>query len=246
MNNRLLRTLIIVVQSLCFVLCLGFAIYGLVATPEEGSTMAYSTCAIRLSTVFLLTLAYYRNNVSANNPGNLFTIIFLFFMTVSELQVLTNISHLTGWGLIPPRVCVRVTMLSYFMIFFSILGFALFEQNNEHQTSRGFMFLGFSSLLFLASTIPASQDVFGIWQMRVPFICLTILFALAVISHIILIASEPQKAWVLRQLATIVLITGSYMTAISTNGICIMVSTILYAVSALTLTVLMLRNSIIL
>lgn len=244
MNNRFLRITILVLQTFCFAVGIGIAIYGIVVSQEAKATSIYVTSVIRLISLLLVTLAYYKNNVSVNNPGNLFTILFLFFATVVELQVFSYFSKLTGWSILPARVSVRLAMFSTFMMYLSLLGFALFNQNNEHGASSRFMLFGLVCMLAISQTIPATQDVFGIWNMTTPLLMITVLASLAAIAHFILIASDPQKSWILRQLATVLMIAGSYLIAVPAAFIYITIGTAMFTVGAIILTIMTLRNSV--
>lgn len=246
MNSRFLRFLVVTLQTLAFIIGIGISVYGIVVSTDGSGAVDYITTVVRIVALVLVTLAYYKNNVSINNPGNLFTILYLLFASLTEMQILSFFTRLTGWSILPPRVNVRLVMFSQFMMFFSVLGFSLFNQNNEHGAANRFMLIGGAGVLFLSLTLPAPQDVLGVWSMTAPLVVLTILCVLSVIAHMILIASDLQRSWILRQVATIMLIVGSYLVAVFTSFAYITVGTALFAIGAIILMIMTLRNSVIL
>lgn len=246
MNSRFLRFLVLTIQILAFAIGIGISVYGIVVSSDGSGAVSYISTVVRIVALVLVTLAYYKNNVSVNNPGNLFTILYLFFASLSEMQILSFFSKLTGWSILPPRVNVRLVMVAQFLMCFSLLGFALFNQNNEHGASSRFMVIGGSGMFFLALTIPATQDIFGVWSMTTPFVLLTILSVLAIVSHLILIASDPQRSWILRQIATILMILGNYAVVVFGSFVYITIGTALFALGSIILTIMTLRNSVIL
>ena len=155
MNSKAFRVFVLLLQILCFAVSIGVCVYGIVIIEEVDNSYPYIAAVVRLVVVLLVTVAYYKSSVSNINPGNSFIILALFFLTITELRVLSYFTQLTGFSILPPRVSVRLQMFSQYMLMFLLIGYAIHYQNNEHSTITRFLLLGTASLpLVCAKTEP--------------------------------------------------------------------------------------------
>ncbi|MCF0238712.1 MAG: hypothetical protein HUK24_08940, partial [Sphaerochaetaceae bacterium] len=210
METRVLRVLLIIVQFLIYAVCLTACVFGILQIYELKETYVYISSIARIITLILVTVSYYKNSFSTNNPGDTFTTFFLFFASLAEVRVISYFSAVTGWGVIPDRASVLLLTYAIFMTFLSAIGYGLYFHNNEHTAISRFMFMCTFGTVFLVYLIPSSQNVTGIWKLNAPFYLLTIFLALAVLSHLILIMSDTT-----RQLGSILMLVGLYMNVIA-------------------------------
>ena len=246
MNSKAFRVFVLLLQILCFAVSIGVCVYGIVIIEEVDNSYPYIAAVVRLVVVLLVTVAYYKSSVSNINPGNAFIILALFFLTVTELRVLSYFTQLTGFSILPPRVSVRLQMFSQYMLMFLLIGYAIHYQNNEHSTITRFLLLGTASVLFISMLVPATQDIDGVWQMTAPLLLLCILSGVALVTQLILSFSEPTAMGKLRNYAILMMIVGNTLSFIlNTLTFTIMGST-LFFIGGFIAMIVTLRNSVIL
>ena len=247
MNNRLLRFLCLMLQILVICACLAVCVYGIMIGSEISDSYHYIAATARVTILLLLTLAYYKNSLTSFDPGNVFMILALLFLSVGELRIMPYFSSMTGWGYIPPRVSVRIQIFSQLMTYFSIAGFGLYYQNNEQVNTSGLSIIGTLGVLFLSVLIPASQNVDGVWTLLAPKITLGIIAATAFIIMVVLLFNEQTKSGIMRFLGLILLMAGNLITIIWGAELLYMIAgTALYFLGGFIVMLATLRNSIIL
>ena len=247
MNSKLLRLLTLLLQILVIGICLTICVYGIVVSADSSESYPYIAATVRVSILLLITISYYKTSVSAFNPGNLFMMMAMLFMAITELRILSYFTGLTGWSILPPRVSVRLQLFSQFMLYFSLAGYALFYQNNEHSSTTRFNAFGTIAMLFLSITIPSTQDIDGVWGKRAPLSILVIIASIALITILIILFNEQSKAGVVRLIGLILMIMGNFMTVLLTTSL--IYSTIgsgLFFIGGFMVMVVTLRNSVIL
>ena len=119
MNSKLLRVLTLLLQILVITICLTICVYGIVVTEDIQDSYPYIAATVRVSILLLITISYYKTSVSAFNPGNLFMMMAMLYMSITELRILSYFTGLTGWSFLPPRVGVWLQLFSQFMLCFS-------------------------------------------------------------------------------------------------------------------------------
>ena len=246
MNNKALRVLILLLQILCFIASIGVCVYGIVIIENADDSYAYMAAVVRLVVILLVTVSYYKSSISNINPGNAFIILALFFLTVSELRVLSYFTTLSGWSILPPRVSVRLQMFSQFMLMFLLIGYAIHYQNNEHSSISRFLALGTAAVLFISIMLPATQDIEGIWNMSAPFWVLVILSGTALFTQLILSFTEPTATGRLRNLAILLMIVGNSLSFIFDSFALTIVGSSIFLLGGFITMVVTLRNSVIL
>ena len=246
MNNKALRVLILLLQILCFIASIGVCVYGIVIIENADDSYAYMAEVVRLVVILLVTVSYYKSSISNINPGNAFIILALFFLTVSELRVLSYFTTLSGWSILPPRVSVRLQMFSQFMLMFLLIGYAIHYQNNEHSSISRFLALGTAAVLFISIMLPATQDIEGIWEMSAPFWVLVILSGTALFTQLILSFTEPTATGRLRNLAILLMIVGNSLSFIFDSFALTIVGSSIFLLGGFITMVVTLRNSVIL
>lgn len=246
MNNKALRVLILLLQILCFIASIGVCVYGIVIIENADDSYAYMAAVVRLVVILLVTVSYYKSSISNINPGNAFIILALFFLTVSELRVLSYFTTLSGWSILPPRVSVRLQMFSQFMLMFLLIGYAIHYQNNEHSSISRFLVLGTAAVLFISIMLPATQDIEGIWNMSAPFWVLVILSGTALFTQLILSFTEPTATGRLRNLAILLMIVGNSLSFIFDSFALTIVGSSIFVLGGFITMVVTLRNSVIL
>ena len=246
MNNKVLRVLILLLQILCFIASIGVCVYGTVIIENADDSYAYMAAVVRLVVILLVTVSYYKSSISNINPGNAFIILALFFLTVSELRVLSYFTTLSGWSILPPRVSVRLQMFSQFMLMFLLIGYAIHYQNNEHSSISRFLVLGTAAVLFISIMLPATQDIEGIWKMSAPFWVLVILSGTALFTQLILSFTEPTATGRLRNLAILLMIVGNSLSFIFDSFALTIVGSSIFLLGGFITMVVTLRNSVIL
>lgn len=214
MSNRLLRFLCLMLQILVIGACLAVCVYGILISVETSDSYHYIAVTARVAILLLLTLAYYKTSMSSFDPGNVFMILALLFLSAAELNILSYFSAMTGWGIIPPRVGVRLQLFSQFMSYFSIAGFGLYYQNNEQVNTSGFSIMGTLGILFLSLMIPATQDIDSVWGLLAPRITLGVVATTAFIVMLIVLFNEQSKSGVMRFLGLIFLMAGNLVTVL--------------------------------
>ena len=246
MTSKFLRVLILLLQIVCFAVSISVCVHGIVVTEDLPQSHPYIASVIRLVSILLVTVAYYKSSVSNINPGNAFIILALFFLTVSELRVLSYFTQLTGWSILPPRVSVRLQMFSQYILMFLLIGYAIHYQNNEHASISRFLLFGSAGVLFLSIMIPATQDIDGIWKLAAPFILLGILSITTLVTQLFLAFTEPTATGRVRNLAILMMIVGNGLAFIFDAFILTIIGSSIFAVGALTAMIITLRNSVIL
>ena len=246
MNNKALRVLILILQFICFLSSISVCVYGIVIIEDAGDSYAYIAAVARLVLILLVTVSYYKSSISNINPGNAFIILALFFLTVSELRVLSYFTTLSGWSILPPRVSVRLQMFSQFMLMFLLIGYAIHYQNNEHSSISRFLALGGAAILFISITLPAPQDIDGVWKMTAPFLALCILSGTALFTQLILSFTEPTATGRLRNLAILLMIVGNGLSFVFDTFFFTILGSALFLLGGFITMVVTLRNSVIL
>ena len=246
MNNKALRVLILLLQILCFIASIGVCVYGIVIIENADDSYAYMAAVVRLVVILLVTVSYYKSSISNINPGNAFIILALFFLTVSELRVLSYFTTLSGWSILLPRVSVRLQMFSQFMLMFLLIGYAIHYQNNEHSSISRFLALGTAAVLFISIMLPATQDIEGIWNMSAPFWVLVILSGTALFTQLILSFTEPTATGRLRNLAILLMSVGNSLSFIFDSFALTIVGSSIFLLGGFITMVVTLRNSVIL
>lgn len=214
MNNRLLRFLCLMLQILVIGACLAVCVYGILISEELPDSYHYIAVTARIVILLLLTLSYYKTSMSSFDPGNVFMILALLFLSVTELNILPYFSALTGWGIIPPRVSVRLQLFSQFMSYFSVAGFGLYYQNSEQVNTSGFSIMGTLGILFLSLMIPATQDIDGVWGLLAPRITLGVIAATTFIVLFIVMFNEQSKSGIMRFLGLIFMMAGNLVNVV--------------------------------
>ena len=246
MNSKALRVIILLLQIICFLASISVCVYGIVMIEETNDSYTYMASVVRLVVILLVTVAYYKSSVSNINPGNAFIILALFFLTVSELRVLSYFTTLTGWSILPPRVSVRLQMFSQYMLMFLLIGYAIHYQNNEHSSISRFLALGSAAVLFISISLPATQDIEGIWNMSAPLWVLCILSGTALLTQLILSFTEPTATGRLRNLAILLMIVGNGLSFVFDNFAFTIMGSTLFLLGGFITMVVTLRNSVIL
>ena len=247
MNNRLLRFLCLMLQILVIGACLVVCVYGIIIAEESSDSFHYIAATVRVLILLLLTISYYKTSMASFDPGNVFMILALLFLSVAELRILPFFSAMTGWGFIPPRVSVRLQLFSQFMSYFSIAGFGLYYQNNEQMNTSGLSIIGTLGVLFLSILIPASQNVEGVWTLLAPRITLGVIAATASVVLIMLLFNEQSKSGIMRFLGLILLMAGNLISILwGAELLYYAVGTAIYFSGGFILMLATLRNSIIL
>ena len=246
MNNKALRVLILILQLICFLSSISVCVYGIVIIENTDDSYTYIAAVVRLVVILLVTVAYYKSSISNINPGNAFIILALFFLTVSELRVLSYFTALSGWSILPPRVSVRLQIFSQFMLMFLLIGYAIHYQNNEHSSISRFLALGSSALLFISIMLPATQDIEGVWKMTAPFWVLCILSGTALFTQLILSFTEPTATGRLRNLAILLMIVGNGLSFVFDAFSLTILGSCLFLLGGFIIMIVTLRNSVIL
>ena len=245
MNSKLLRILTLFLQVICLAIIVGVCVYGIVVTEEWSVSRPFIQTVVRAAVLFLLTISYYKTSVSNFNPGNPFIMLFMLFMTIVELKILSVFSELTGWSILPARVSVRLHLFAQFMVYFLLTGYAINYQNNDHSAVSRFMVFGMTGCLFLSIMIPATQDIAGVWDLKAPYLLVTSFCTISVLSNMILAFSESTSVGTLRHVSTIMMLLGNYA-MIYDNQIISLVGSGLFVLGAIISMILTLRNSVIL
>lgn len=245
--NRLLRFLCLVLQILVICACLAVCVYGIMISEETSDSYHYIAATARVTILLLLTLAYYKNSMTSFDPGNVFIVLALLFLSTAELRIMPFFSAMTGWGFIPPRISVRIQIFAQLMSYFSIAGFGLYYQNNEQVNTSGMSVFGTLGVLFLSVLIPASQNIDGIWTLPAPRITLGLIAATAFVILVVLLFNEESKSGVMRFLGLIFLMAGNLVIIIwGADLLYYIVGSVIYAIGGFVLILATLRNSIIL
>ncbi|MBO6000150.1 MAG: hypothetical protein J6P81_00015, partial [Spirochaetales bacterium] len=119
MNSKFLRVITILIQILITAVEMGICIFGMTIVETTAESYPFIFAVVRVAVILLMTLAYYKTSVSKINPGNIFVIFFLFFLTMAELSILAYFTTISGRSFIPPRLLVRVLIASQFMVQFT-------------------------------------------------------------------------------------------------------------------------------
>ena len=246
MNNKALRVLILLLQLVCFLSSISVCVYGIVIIENTDDSYTYIAAVVRLVVILLVTVAYYKSSISNINPGNAFIILALFFLTVSELRVLSYFTALSGWSILPPRVSVRLQIFSQFMLMFLLIGYAIHYQNNEHSTISRFLALGSAAILFVSIMLPATQDIEGVWKLSAPFWVLCILSGTALFTQLILLFTEPTATGRLRNLAILLMRVGNGFSFVFDAFSFTILGSSLFLLGGFIIMVVTLRNSVIL
>lgn len=246
MNNKALRVLVLLLQLVCFLSSISVCVYGIVIIENTDDSYTYIAAVVRLVVILLVTVAYYKSSISNINPGNAFIILALFFLTVSELRVLSYFTALSGWSILPPRVSVRLQIFSQFMLMFLLIGYAIHYQNNEHSTISRFLALGSAAILFVSIMLPATQDIKGVWELSAPFWVLCILSGTALFTQLILLFTEPTATGRLRNLAILLMIVGNGFSFVFDAFSFTILGSSLFLLGGFIIMVVTLRNSVIL
>lgn len=247
MNSKILRFIVILLQILIAAAELGICIYGIVLVEDINDSYPFITTVVRVAIILLLTIAYFKTSVSKINPGNLFVIMALFFLTLAELSILSYFTTISGWSFIPPRALVRTVLGAQLMAHFALIGYALQYQTNEHSSIVRLFVVGMTAVVFLVVLIPSSQEVSILWKMPAPLTLLIVLAAVAAISQLILAFTETTRAGSLRQIATLILIAGNFLTLVFNDLFVFqIIGTALFFIGGFVLMIITLRNSVIL
>ena len=247
MNNRLLRFLSLLLQILVIGVCLAACVYGIMISGDPSDSGHYISSTARVVILLLLTISYYKASLTTFDPGNVFMILALLFLSVAELRILSYFSSMTGWGIIPPRINVRIQMFSQFMAYFSIAGFGLYYQNNEQISTTAFSIMGMLGILFLTILIPATQDINGIWTLLAPKIALGVTAATAFVVMLILLFNEQSASGVMRFIGLILLMGGNLITILfGASFLHHVIGSGIYFLGGLIVMLSTLRNSVIL
>ena len=247
MNSKFLRVIVILIQILTTAVEIGICIFGMTLVDNVGESYPFVFTVVRVAVVLLMMLAYYKTSVSKLNPGNIFVIFFLLFMTLSELNILSYFTVISGRSFIPPRVLVRILIASQFMVQFSILGNALQYQTNEHSAALRLFVFGALAIAFITYIIPATQEVTKLWDVPAPLTMLSILSVLAIISQLILAFSETTKIGALKHTAMVILLAGNFIATVF-DGLLIFtaIGSAFFFVGGIIIMLITLRNSVIL
>ncbi len=245
MSSKLLRILILFLQILCLMVVIGVCVYGILVNDQLDVSGPFIATVVRVAVLFLLTISYYKTSVSNFNPGNPFIILFLLFLTIVEIKVLSMFTALTGWSILPARVSVRLHLFSQFMVYFLMTGYAINYQNNDHSALTRFMMFGITGCLFLSIMIPATQDIAGVWNLKAPYLLITAFCSVGVLANLILAFSESTKQGTLRHISTVMMLLGNYA-MIYENPTIALVGSCTFTVGGIISMILTLRNSVIL
>jgi hypothetical protein len=247
MNNRLIRFLSLLLQILVIGTCLAACVYGIMISEETSDSNHYLASTARVVILLLLTISYYKTSMTSFDPGNIFMILALLFLSVSELRILSYFSAMTGWGIIPPRIGVRIQMFSQFMAYLSIAGFGLYYQNTEQVNTSAFCIMGTLGTLFLSILLPATQDMDGIWTLLAPKIILGVIAATAFIVMLILLFNEQTSSGIMRFIGLILIMGGNLITIFFGAGfLYYAIGSAVYFLGGFVLMLSTLRNSVIL
>ena len=247
MSNKFLRILIILLQILAIAVEVTISIYGIVIVEDASKSYPYIAAVVRVVVILLVTISYYKMSVTKINPGNTFIISCLFFLTLSELSILSYFTSLSGWSFIPPRALVRTVMAAQFMVYFSLIGYAVQYQSNEHSSVVRLLLLGISAVAFLTVLLPAAQEVSKLWDKKAPLVLLSALALTAVVSNLILSMTETTKVASTRHVATILMIAGNYVTVVF-DGLFMytVIGTALFFIGGIITMTITLRNTVVL
>ena len=245
MNSKLLRVLTLLLQILVITICLTICVYGIVVTEDIQDSYPYIAATVRVSILLLITISYYKTSVSAFNPGNLFMMMAMLYMSITELRILSYFTGLTGWSFLPPRVGVWLQLFSQFMLYFSLAGYALFYQNNEHSSTTRFNALGTVAMLFLL-TIPSTQDIVGVWGKKAPLSILVVIASIALINFMIILINEQSKAAIVRLIGLVLMMLGNFAAVVLSSFIYYAAGSVVFFIGGFMVMVVTLRNSVIL
>ena len=246
MNNKYLRITFLVVQSLALLVGIVCCVFGLVKTPNISLNDPYLTTAIRLVVLIVATVTYYKTSSSVANQGGLFMMVCIFTVTLSELRILSDFSALIHFGFIPQNILARIILFTQFMIYVTLIGYAIYYQNNEYVLINRFLLLGIAAAFFLALMSPYSQDLHKLWSMSTPLILLTLLTAVTIITNLFLAFSEPTSAGAVKHMSIIFMIIGNYMLVAFGNPVVSIVGTSLFVIGCAVEIITVLRTSVIL
>jgi len=247
MNNRLVRILILLSQLLIMAFVAFICVYAMVLDIDSSLMHQYIAGVGRVVVVLLITVAYYRTSVSRMNPGNPFLIMCFLFLALSELRIIYYFTLMTGWSLIPPRALVRTVMGAQFMAHFTLIGYGVHYQNNEHNAMIRSLLIGMAAVVFVSIIIPSAQSLNTLWCMPAPFLILCIFAATTLVVHLILLFSEPSVLGAMRHVGTILMITGSFISLVYGSAIVAnIVGSALFALGGLVTMIITLRNSVLL
>lgn len=247
MPNKFFRYFLLLIQIFTIAVEMLIYIYGILIAENLTDSLPLIVAVVRVAVVLLITITYYKTSVTKFNPGNLFIITCLFFLSASELGVLSYLVQITGWSILSPRTIARIVMASQFLSYFSIIGYAVQNQTNEHNPIVRLLMMGGIGVIFLTMTIPTSQDVYTLWSIPAPLILVTILAATACLTNLILIFSEPTRGAVARHLSIIFMIVGNYIVIkFGQNLIMAIIGSSLFIIGGLIIVGQTLHNSVLL
>ncbi len=132
------------------------------------------------------------------------------------------------------------------MLYFSLAGYALFYQNNEHSSTTRFNALGTVAMLFLALTIPSTQDIAGVWGKKAPLSILVVIASIALITFMIILINEQSKAAIVRLIGLVLMMLGNFAAVVLSSFIYYAAGSVAFFIGGFMVMVVTLRNSVIL
>lgn len=244
MRSKFLKALILIVQIAVMGVCTAVSIRGFLLAKDIMQELPFILAAVRIGILLVFTIGYYRSYISGGSPENVFIAFFLFSTSLSESRVFNDFAVLTGRILISNVVLSRISLFAVMAMLLSLIGLAIYYQNNEYYAVSLYTGICLAGALFMGLLLPTPISFENLWMMNPSFWIFAILCAVAAVVNILLLFTETPGAGTLGLLASVFLDASIFATYFFNASYSNLIGTGLFVVGSLINTIVLTRNTI--
>lgn len=249
MRSKALILVLLITLLAILALCLtaaingGFILYHSQTTTIEDY-FPIGESVLRTFTLLIFTLIYCKTWYYGESPGTAFFDLFLFSAAIAETRVFFQYTALTGQCFIPPVVLSRIQIGSVILMLLSLISSALYYQNNEYSAVSFLKGISVAIAIVLGLLLPLPVSSENLFRIKPSYWILILLSAVAFISNLILMLTDPPGIGTFKHLASIAIIEGIFAIFFFSLKYSELVGTILLTLGYITNSILSARNSI--
>lgn len=211
MNNKLFRILIVILALCSVIIALSFCVKGLLCNGDFEIKVKFAECILRCAFISIFAFFYYFSFSRNFESSGIFMPLYLLFAVLSEMRISQDLSKVSSIIVIPPHVQVYLFVFTSIMMAMSLIGYCVFYDNPDKKTVSRYISTTLAVGAVVSYLLPKPQSMDYVTTSKELVAVILLLFAVCVITCLILIISDIHGPHLIRHLAALLFIAGNYI-----------------------------------
>lgn len=244
MNTKLIKAILILLETILTLSLIAICTYGLINKPNTDSFVRYAETLFRCLSIYIFSIVYFTSLTSSSGSDSLFIPFYLLSFVVSEIRILDTFAKDFSLVLVPPMTGVTILLSSVFLMGLSLIGYGLFYDNRNSAEISRFQLFSLGGCVLVAMLLPKVTNYFDVLELAPVRTIMTVLVIISALVFIILIIQDRHSSDVVRHIAAILLIAGNYTNLFFDSFIMNLSATIFTFVGLVIITILAKINEV--